>query len=120
MKDKVEMTIDLIGLLHNEGWVSDKLKQDYEENRIGDQLTYQDLMIICGDFDLLDKLFEDKIEPEQIVNITYKVYCQQYGQNTGSPEVFNNLIDAIQCKYKYSRKTTHFGYVIEVDYEVKK
>lgn len=120
MKDKVEMTQELIGLLHNEGWLSDRLKQEYEENRIGDQHTYQDLMVICGDYDLIDKLFEDKIEPEQIVNVTYKVCCQHYGENTGSPEVFNNLIDAIQCQYKHSRKTTHFVYFIEVDYEVKK
>lgn len=120
MKDKVEMTIDLIGLLHNEGWLSDKLKQEYEENHIGDQFTYQELLIVCKDYDFLDKLFEDKIEPEQIVNVTYKVYTQRYGETEGSPTVFQDVTEAVQHHYKCCKKSGVYSHVIQVDYGVKK
>lgn len=120
MKDKVEMTIDLIALLHNEGWLSDKLKQEYEENHIGDQFTYQELLIVCKDYDFLDKLFEDKIEPEQIVNVTFKVYTQWYGQTEGSPTVFQDVIGAVQHHYKCCKKSGVCSHIIQVDYEVKK
>ena len=42
MKNKVEMTHDLINQLHKDGWLSKKLKQEYELNHIGDDFNYQD------------------------------------------------------------------------------
>ena len=118
MKDKVEMTQDLINQLHKDGWLSKKLKQEYGLNHLGDDFNYQELLIVCKDYDFLDKLFEDKIEPEQIENITYKVYDQRYGQTEGSPEVFSDVTEAIKHHYKCCK--ARGAYVIQVDYGVKK
>ena len=120
MKDKVEMTQDLINQLHKNGWLSKKLKQEYEFNHIGDSFNYQELSIVCKDYDFLDELFEDKIEPEQIENITYKVYAQRYGQTEGSPEVFSEVTEAIKYHYKCCKAHGAYAYVIQVDYGVKK
>lgn len=119
MKDKVEMTQDLINHLHKDGWLSEKLKQEYELNHLGDDFNYQELLIVCKDYDFLDELFEDKIEPEQIENVTYKVYAQRYGQTEGSPEVFSDLTEAIKYHYKGCKAPRAYAYVIQVDYEVK-
>ena len=119
MKDKVEMTQDLINQLHKDGWLSKKLKQEYELNHIGDGFNYQELLIVCKDYDFLDKLFEDKIEPEQIENVTYKVYIQRYGETEGSPEVFSDVTEAIKHHYKCCKACGAYAYVIQVDYGVK-
>ena len=119
MKDKVEMTQDLINQLHKNGWLSKKLKQEYEFNHIRDSFNYQELLIVCKDYDFLDKLFEDKIEPEQIENITYKVYAQRYGETEGSPEVFFDVTEAIKYHYKCCKAHGAYAYVIQVDYELK-
>ena len=120
MKDKVEMTQDLINQLHKDGWLSKKLKQEYELNHIGDGFTYQELLIVCKDYNFLDALFEDKIEPEQIDKVTYKVYVQRYGETEGSPEVFSDVTEAIKYHYKCCKARGAYAYVIQVDYEVKK
>ena len=119
MKDKVEMTQDLINQLHKDGWLSKKLKQEYEINHIGDGFTYQELLIVCKDYNFIDKLFEDKIEPEQIENVTYKVYVRRYGETEGSPEVFSDLTEAIKYHYKWCKAHGAYAYVIQVDYGVK-
>ena len=119
MKDKVEMTQDLINQLHKDGWLSKKLKQGYELNHLGDDFNYQELLIVCKDYDFLDKLFEDKIEPEQIENVTYKVYAQRYGETEGSPEVFSDVTEAIKYHYKCCKARGAYAYVIQVDYGVK-
>ena len=49
MKDKVEMTQDLINQLHKDGWLSKKLKQEYELNHICDGFNYQELLNVCKD-----------------------------------------------------------------------
>ena len=64
-------------------------------------------------------MFEDKLLPEQIAGIKYNVYCRQYGENSGSPEVFTSLVEAIQYQYKHLKESTNCGYVIEVSYEVR-
>ena len=119
MKDKVEMTQDLINQLHKDGWLSKKLKQEYELNHLGDDFNYQELLIVCKDYDFLDELFEDKIEPEQIENVTYKVYAQRYGQTEGSPEVFSDVTEAIKYHYKCCKARGAYAYVIQVDYGVR-
>ena len=119
MKNKVEITQDLINQLHKDGWLSKKLKQEYELNHLGDDFNYQELLIVCKDYDFLDKLFEDKIEPEQIENITYKVSAQRYGQTEGSPEVFSDVTEAIKHHYKCCKARGACAYVIQVDYGVK-
>lgn len=119
MKDKVEMTQDLINQLHKNGWLSKKLKREYELNHLGDSENYQELLIVCKDYDFLDDLFVDKIEPEQIENIAYKVYAQRYGETEGSPEVFSDVTEAIKYHYKCCKACGAYAYVIQVDYGVK-
>ncbi len=120
MKDKVQMTQDLINQLHKDGWLSERLKQEYELNHFCNDFKYQELLFVCKDYNFLDKLFEDKIEPEQIENVTYKVYSQRYGQKEGSPEVFSDVTEAIKYHYKWCKDYGAHASVIKVDYGVKK
>ena len=61
MKDKVEMTQDLINQLHKDGWLSKKLKQEYELNHLGDDFNYQELLIVCKDLQDVKELVSDRL-----------------------------------------------------------
>lgn len=114
MKTQVIMTEDIISLLFNEGWLSTKQLEDMN-NYIGCEFSRHQIETLCADYNVVEIVFEDTVEP---YNITYHVHSLSKGlYKEGKPEVFTDVHKAIKYQYKMSKKVAHLLWVIEVNYE---
>lgn len=118
MKKEITLTEDIVNQLKNEGWLSDKQFTEYMEDDLGSRYSYKDMEILCKDYDLLDSLFEEKLEDEDIKEITYSVISMHYGEYDGGMEEFNNLNDAIKLHHSLKRVGGNVSYLIQVNYKV--
>ena len=62
MKKEITLTEDIVNQLKNEGWLSDKQYMEYMGDGLGFRYSYEDMEILCKDYDLLDSLFEEKLK----------------------------------------------------------
>ena len=118
MKKEITLTEDIINQLKNEGWLSDKQFTEYMGDGLGLRYSYKDMVILCKDYDLLDSLFEEKLEDEDIKDVTYSVIAMHYGECIGGVEEFNNINDAIKLHYSLKKGGGNNSYLIQVNYKV--
>ena len=119
MKKTIVLTQDLLEHLKDVGWLSTRQFDEYKENYLNYHYTYDQMEMLCKDYSLLDSLFDDKIEGENISKVTYHIAKLDYGEYCGTEESFTDVNEAIKAHYKLNKGLGSLRYIIEVDYEVK-
>lgn len=119
MKKTIVLTQELVEHLKDIGWLSVRQFDEYKEYYLNYHYTYEQMEMLCKDYSLLDSLFEDKIEDENISKVTYHIAKLDYGEYCGTEESFIDVNEAIKAHYKLNKGLGSLRYIIEVDYEVK-
>lgn len=119
MKKTIALTEKLLEQLKDVGWLSVRQFNEYKGHYLNYNYTYDQMEMLCKDYSLLDSLFEDKIEDDNISNVTFNIAKLDYGEYCGNVESFTDLNEAIKAHYKVDKNVGSLSYIIQVKYEVK-